>query len=308
MNPPPPNQATSHVFCLRLAVAVAALTAMGGCDDGAPNAQRELLRERVPRIKELIGQDRTEHRVGIQTAARRLAPGFVVADPGSRERQMRVALRRVQELPRGIQQLVFSPKSFLAAIDRDGVVIARDTSEEHDRMKGDNFADKFPAVRRALEQGEVVFDMVEFKPPDDADEDARSSYSMMFVAPARHGGEIVGAVALGIPLWREAQRLSRQLRLELAERLHEDELVVWVYMYKGDELRFHDTPPDLDEIVPDGEVRRAGLSRSAGGFTGQLQLFRSWYGYAVIPIPTLGDDVGIIAFQSEKGSAESQEN
>jgi hypothetical protein len=119
---------------------------------------------------------------------------------------------------------------------------------------------------------------------------------MLFVHPARRGGEIVGAVVAGIPLWRMAQRLGRQLQ---AERAEEDGVILWVYAYKGDELHHFGTPPDLDTVVPDAATRRAGLERSPGGFTGEVQQFGRWYAWGVLPVPRIGDDVGLVLFRSD---------
>ena len=51
--------------------------------------------------------------------------------------------------------------------------------------------------------------------------------------------------------------------------------------------------------MPDATRRREGLSASPGGFTGELQQFGRWYGFGVLPIPTVGDDVSIVFFRSD---------
>ena len=260
---------------------------------GAPEAQRTLLREQVPRIKEVIQQDRQRHWQGVQEAARRLRRGFLVEDRDIRERQMRRVLVQIQEPPRGIGAFIVSPMTFLAAIDRDGIVIARDSDEDY--MKDQDFEERYPVVRAAL-QGEVGMQLGEFAA---LEEGAPPSYSIMFAAPARYQGEITGAVVAGIPLWREAQRLSRQLRVDAATQVHEG-LALWVYLYKGDRVFYSpEAPPELLEYLPDEAARNAGLQRSPGGFTGEFHFYRRWYGYAVIPIPTLGEDIGMIALRSD---------
>jgi hypothetical protein len=118
---------------------------------------------------------------------------------------------------------------------------------------------------------------------------------MLFVHPVRRDGAVVGAVAAGIPLWRWSQRLSRQLQVDHADQAG---LVLWVYAYKDDRLFHHGTPELLDPLVPDGAARRAGLERSPGGFTGQLQMQSRWYGYGVLPVPSLGEGAGVIVFRS----------
>jgi len=290
------------------ALPLVVLVASFGCtEENAPNAQRVLLAERVPRVKEILRADREKHWSGIQKAAQILQRGMGVEDPDSREAQYRTAMRRLQEPPRGVAEFIASPMSFLAVIGEDGVVIARDTAQEDDLMKGDDFGERFESVQSAL-NGEVAFELAEFEPlPEEGEEEAtgESSFSMMYAAPMYRGEEVVGAAVLGIPLWREAQRLSRQLRVELAPQIEEG-MVVWVYLYKGDQVFHYDTPPELDEHVPDAATRNAGLETSPGGFTGHIRMHGLAYGYAVVPTPTLGEDVGMIVFQSEKGAAAAE--
>ncbi len=270
---------------------------LAGCDEGAPNARRQIREVHVPRVSAIIAEDFTRHRAGIMDAAHRVRRGFLVEDAETRERQMRVALRRIQDPSsppaQRISTFISSPMSFLAAVDKEGVVIARDADPDH--MKGMNFGEDFSIVREALTAGATGVGMAEFQA---LEEGSPNDFSTIFVAPARHQDEVVGAVVAGIPLWREAQRLSRQLRVELAPEI-ESGLIVWVYLYKGDRIFHHDTPPDLDEVVPDAAARAAGLAESPGGFTGQIQFYGNWYGYGVVPVPRLGEDVGMIIFRCD---------
>ncbi|MFT5358807.1 MAG: hypothetical protein ACI9KE_006048, partial [Polyangiales bacterium] len=152
-----PTHTLTPFLCL-----LSALFALTGCGpDGAPQAQRTLLETHVPRAKEVVNLDRQRTRAGVIAAAARLAPGFRVEDPTSRERQMRRALTLVQEPPRGIPEFIASPISFLAVIDAEGVVVCRDGQAEHDRMKGQNMAERFEVVRNAL-TGEVGYQLGQF--------------------------------------------------------------------------------------------------------------------------------------------------
>lgn len=277
---------------MRMIMAMVLLASACG-PEGAPNAQRQLLREHIPRLKEVIALDRSRHRDGVIEAAHRLRRGFLVEDHDTRERQMRQVMTQLQEPPRGVGAFIASPMSFLAAIDTDGIVIARDS--EDDQMKGQNFGEQFEVVANAL-QGTVGMGMGEFPA---LEEGAPSSYSILFAAPARHNGEIVGAVVVGIPLWREAQRLSRQLRVELATDI-EQGLIVWAYIYKGDRIFYSpEAPPEVTEVLPDADARATGLAASPGGYTGDVRLHTKWYGFAVVPIPTLGDDIGLVVARAD---------
>lgn len=276
------------------ALSVPAFVLAAACGpQGAPHAQRAILREHIPRVKEILRQDRLRHREGVIEAARRLRRGFLVEDHARREREMRRVLQQLQEPPRGIGAFITSPMSFLAAVDADGIVIARDSDD--DQMKGQNFAERYEVVRAALE-GRVSRGLGEFEA---LQEGAPPSYSILFAAPARHEGRVVGAVVAGIPLWRESQRLSRQLRVELAPEI-ERGLIVWVYLYKGDRVfPSPEAPPEVTEVLPDAAARAAGLARSPGGFTGQMQLYTKWYGYGVVPMPAIAEDVGVIVVRAD---------
>jgi len=174
---------------MRTIMAVVLLATAGCGPEGAPNAQRQLLRAHVPRLKEVIALDRSRHRAGVIEAAHRLRRGFLVEDHPTRERQMRQVMTQLQEPPRGVGAFIASPMSFLAAVDRDGIVIARDS--EDDQMKGEDFKERFEVVAQALDAGTVGMGLGEFPALEEGEP---SSYSILFVAPARHEGEIVGAV------------------------------------------------------------------------------------------------------------------
>jgi hypothetical protein len=122
------------------------------------------------------------------------------------------------------------------------------------------------------------------------------SVSIVMAAPAHYQGKVVGALVLGIPLWRLQQQLSKQLQMELAGK---ERIVVWVYVYQGDTVHHHGTPPDLDKLVPDANARKAGLAKSPGGFTGETAQYGFWYGYGVRPLRVFGPDVGVVIFRME---------
>jgi hypothetical protein len=278
---------------------VLAVSLVAGCDGDARETQKTIHDEHMGYVAQIIRQDRAEHRTGIREAAERLAPGFVaeVEDAEERERQMRYALRYVQEPPRGVSEFIVSPMSFLAAVGSDGVVIARDGSAEDDRMKGQNFAERFEMVRVALEEGRAGYELVEF---ESAEEGGESSFSMLFVAPSKKDGEVVGAAVAGIPLWREAQRLTRQLQVDAGEV---NDLIFWVYLYKGDQLFHFGTPEGIDaqmnENVGTPSARAEGLARSPGGYTGEVMVNGRWFAYGVLPIPSLGEDMGAVIWRSD---------
>jgi hypothetical protein len=291
------------------------LLGLGGCDEGARHAQREIIRTHVPRVQQLVREDVERGLSGVQQAAQTIARGFLVEDPERRAREIRSVLRRLREPPRGISELMISPIAFVAAVGLDGVVICRDL--EPDPMAGFDAGAAFELVRRALDQGVPGYALVQFPssrepplaPPGEGESESAGdgaspieaplpSPTMLYVAPAMLEDRVVGAVIAGTPLWREAQRLGRQLQADHADEIARG-LILWVYLYHGDRLHHHGTPTDLDTVVPDGAARRAGLARSAGGFTGELVQYGRWYAYGVVPLPRIGPDVGAIVFRSD---------
>jgi len=279
----------------RTPILLAALLALSaGCDDEqGRNERRDIHRADMPRVKAIVRQDLDQGIRGVTIAADRVARGFLVEDRAQLAPEMRAVLARFQRPPRPIEELMVSPITFVAAVGMDGRIIARDAEPDH--MAGFDIAEACPVVQRALD-GSTGYELSELP---SLEEDGLPSVTIIFAAPSRHEGRVVGAVVAGLPLWRMAQQMGRQLQLDNAEQVHRGELV-WALILRGDEPHFHaGFPPDLRGMVPDAARRREGLEGSPGGFTGQIQLYGRWYGYGVLPVPSVGDDVTVILFRSD---------
>ena len=260
--------------------------------DGAPHARQVIREKHATEVKTILVEDIVRHLRGVNAAAQRIVPGFAVEEPVKRESQVRTALRLLTKPPKGIPELVASARTFTAAVAADGVVLATDAKDENDRMTGVDLGKTFPVLRDALggKTGYAIHQFPSLKPG------VEGSISLLFAAPARKQESVVGAVLTGIPLWRLAQRFTRQLQLD---HVSEKGAILWVYLYRGDKLHHFGTPPDLDTIVPDAAARKAGLARSPGGFTGEQLQFGRWYAYGVLPLRALGPDTGVIIFRSD---------
>jgi hypothetical protein len=258
---------------------------LGACENTAAVERTEVSLRQVdlPRIEALVQQDLENHQVGVRKAAEKLAPGFAVSNPATREKQVRAALRILQQPKKGIDEFVASPMSFLAAVGSDGLVVARD--REPDRMAGQDFGARFEVVREAL-AGTAATGLGEFFAEDP---NAPSSWSILFAAPSIRDDQVVGAALAGIPLSRLAQRLSRQFRVE-----HSGESPVWIYLYKGDRLFHWDTPPEVDALIRDPKMRSKGLAKSPAGFTDKGRLQGELQVYGVFPLELLAEDIGVI--------------
>lgn len=262
-----------------------------GCgESGAINAQKMIRYKHGPHIAQIVVEDLNRHTVGLNKAAERLARGFMQTQGPQLENEMRSAFKVILNPKFGIQELAISPMSFIAAVGTDGIVIARDA--EPDLMKGMNLAEKFPIIKSAL-SGNGGFAIGQFQ---SAKKGETPSTTIVMAAPVRYQGKVAGAVVLGIPLWRLSQQLSRQLQTEQA---YEGGAVLWVYVYRGDDLYHQGTPQSLDQAAPDGNARRLGLKQSPGGYTGSIEQFGGWYGFGVRPLRILGEDVGVVIFRMD---------
>jgi hypothetical protein len=269
--------------------AIALSLLMCACgSSGAPKARAAIRNHHGPRVQQIVLDIMHRHDIGIRQAADRIAAGFVKVSGEQQEDEMRKVLKLIRSPKHGVPELVISPMSFIAVVGKDGKCIARDM--EPDPMKGMDLAKQFPVVADAL-KGKAGTAMGEFMA-----EDKKPSVTLLMAAPAHYKGEVVGALVLGIPLWRLQQVLTKQMQMELAGK---KDIVFWVYVYRGPELYMHGTPPDLDKLVPDAKARAAGLAKSPGGYTGEVQQFSFWYGYGVRPLRVLGPDVGVVMFEME---------
>ncbi|MFK7989998.1 MAG: hypothetical protein AB8I08_28520 [Sandaracinaceae bacterium] len=260
------------------------------------NEQRTIHDEDAPTARRVVRQDINAVTSGVAQAARVLRRGFQVEDPAQQERELRGMLRRLQQPQsrHAIPGLMATPITFVAAVGLDGNVICRDA--ENDLMRGFAIGEAAPVVRRAI-AGEAGRELSRLP---SLEEGELPSVTLIFAAPAVIDDEVVGVIAAGLPLWRVAQQISRQLQLEHSdarERGHQ----MWAMMYDDEqELHYHGGFPDtLIDLAPDAPARSRGLSGSPGGYTGEFQQFGRWYGYGIVPIQSIHDDVGVILFRSE---------
>lgn len=266
---------------------------IGACgSEGAAHARKVVREKHAPEVRALVADDVRRHLVGVEAAGLRVAPGFSVADAAQRATQMRTALRLLTKPPRGIPELIASPRTFTAAIEPSGKVVATDARAESDRMTGFDLGRVFPVVRDAL-AGRRGYAVDQFPAIELGTE---GSVSLLFAAPAQKQGQTVGAVLTGIPLWRLAQRLTKQLQLD---HVSEKGAILWVYLYHKERLHHFGTPPDLDSILPSAEVRSSMLAKSPGGATGELVQFGRWYAYGLVPLPILGEQTGALIVRAD---------
>ena len=129
------------------------LAVLCGCEAGDHTAvsRKKILESHSPRITEIVMEDLNRHQQGLRLAADRMKAGFVKVQGEEQERGMRKVLQLMRSPKKGVRELVISPMSFMAAVDKNGITIARDTEPDH--MKGMDLAEIFPTVKAALEQG-----------------------------------------------------------------------------------------------------------------------------------------------------------
>ena len=218
--------------------------------DGAKDARalgqaQARLRVTHDKVAQLLKGDVGAHRTAIAEVAKRLAPGFAVADPATRETQMRAALKWMRHVKKGVPGLIASPASFIAAVGGDGRVIARD--KVPDAMRGKDFAARFDVVARALAGREAAGEGEFFA----KDKTQPSSVSLLFAAPVHSIApaedadlpDVVGAVITGVPLTRWAQRVERQLKIDAIGK--NQAFSTWVFLVHDDRLFHMGDKPDI---------------------------------------------------------------
>jgi hypothetical protein len=273
----------------RLALALLCVSAIACGDEGAPEQRKTIATQHASRVGSIIKDDLERHTRGLAAGAAKIAPGFVKVEGLQQDQDMRKVLKILRNPKNGVPELIISPMSFMAVVGMDGVAIARDVELPADKMKGMELGKLFPSVRKAL-AGEASWEVGEFA---SLEKGGKASVSIVMASPAVYDGKVVGALVLGIPMWRLQQRISKQLIME--EVGSKPGLVLWVYLYRGDELFFHGTPPKLEENLPNTQAKRAaGLAKSPKGYTGEFQQLGFWYGYGVKPLPLLGPDFGAL--------------
>lgn len=263
---------------------------LGACGKTSERAETSIAHTHIKQVRSWVTRTFARHRKGVMVAAQRLTPGFAVEPEETRRAQMRIALKLMGQPPRGVSELIASPKSFLAAVDSKGIVLARDVQADADRMQGTDLSSLAP-IQRAL-HGRAADGLVVF-PSLDAGE---PSVSLVFAHPVTLNTQQVGTLVVGIPLWRLAQQFSQQLRLTYAK--HAD-LVLWVYLFHENRLHHFGTPPELDRALPPMSKLRAELKRSPKGFTTSVNLVGRPYAIGVYPMPTLAPQTGVIIVRSD---------
>ena len=278
--------------CVRHFVAPLLLFLLLGCDE-PPSKARKLVREvHAEEVVEVVYDDIDFLMTGTCAAAKKLAPGLDVSAP---EKELRAALRILRAPPpRGLSELAGAAISFLAVLDDNGVVLARDMKdEERDRMRGQNYAARYDVVGNALEELTNKHALIEFPA---LEEEAESSWSYVFVCPIVRDGKLIGAAMSGIPLQRWANRISRKGVFDHSDQKN---LHYAVFFYRG-AREFH--PKSGAAVIvglPDEKERKSSLKKSPGGYTGEFVLGSQRYGFGVLPIPSLGPDTGVMIVRSE---------
>ncbi|QQR88879.1 MAG: hypothetical protein IPJ88_11670 [Myxococcales bacterium] len=273
-----------------LCMGLCALFLLSACEkkDSKPE-QRLILSKHRPEAQAWIKRIIERHEKGTKLAAEHLAPGFTVQDD-ERAEQMRVALRLMSQPPKGISELIASPKSFVAAVDLEGKVIARDVKKQDDKMQGLSFSDYAP-IKSAL-AGKADHGLVKFKD----DKGGPAAVSLLFAHPASSDDGVVGVVAVGIPLWRLAQAVSQQLRIEYAS---EANLILWAYLFYDGQFHHFSTPPEVDDALPSVAQMSARLRKSPNGFSDEMQVMGRAFGLGVFEAPRIADKVYVVIVRSD---------
>lgn len=283
---------------MRACIAILLAATFFACEE-PPSQARQLVREvHAEEVVATVYDDIDFLMTGTCAAASKLAPGLDVNAP---EKELRAALRILRSAPpRGLPELAGAAISFLAVLDANGVVLARDMKdEERDLMQGQNYAARYDVVGNAIKNVTNKHGLVEFPA---LETEADSSWSYLFACPIVREGKLIGAALAGIPLERWANRLSRK---GVFDHSDQRDLHYAVFFYHADR-EFH--PKESAALIvglPDGNARRAALAKSPGGYTGEFKLASTRYGYGVLPIPSLAPNTGVMIARNEPAEKEA---
>ncbi len=271
----------------------------------------------MPSAKRQVRVDIERGIVGVREAALRLrraftfstAGGFVAVEarPTPKERaantvdqvsvriaQIRRQLQRFRQPPRGIPELMISPMSFVCAVSASGIVLARDA--EQDSMAGMDVFAAFSEVARAQRDGREWHGMAFFATVADNSVGTRM---MLHFAPVLQDQRVVGGILAGTPLWRTAQRITRQFHAEHAAELAHG-LVFWAYLYSGGEYHQMGNAVEISSALPSESERTLALAQSPGGFIVHRNQFGRDYAMGVAPLDDIyGPGTGILLVRSD---------
>lgn len=271
--------------------------------------------------KHQVHVDIERGRVGVRAAAQKLARAFRIEVDGAmapvepttatqesdlvarRIAQIRTQLQRFRQPPRGIPELMLSPMSFVCAVSAGGKVLARDAAE--DTMAGMDVFATFPEVATAQRAGREWHGIQLYPSANAATDEERTGGAqqgtpmLLHFAPVLENGNVVGGVLAGTPLWRTAQRITRQFHAEHAAEMNRG-LIFWAYLYRGTEVHQMGNAPDISSALPSANERQQALERNPGGYITHHTQFGRQYAIGTSPLTELyGPSTGIILVRAD---------
>lgn len=229
---------------MRLA-AYAVLMVLTGCSADTGPLLRDLRRRDLPSVREGVRQMMTRLHAGLSESAARFGGPTGDLEGAELESAARRKLIELRDARRGVQAVWSSGATFVALLDENGVVIARDA--EPDTMRGLNLQTRFAEIGHCDAQPEWVGRIVDSSQP-----------TLLTCA-------VAGRFRLlaGIALPRLALSVQRQLRLQTADATRAGR-VYWVYAQTPDEpgavWLSEDNPPEFEsEVLTQAIYRQPGL-------------------------------------------------
>ena len=291
--------ADANRLCTALYCTIFVVLALS-CGEDEPSVHEKKLRNvHAPQVHSMVRKDLKEHAQGINDAASRLVPLFTPPDDFNnkeggdytpKEEALRKEMRRIKHIKFGVPALSSSPATLFAIVDRKGVILARHA--KNDTLRGSNYGKRFKVIPKSLKEKKSKKELVLFK----AQKGGKDSYSMLWVAPIVVQGKSRAALILAMPLWRFAQKISTQLRMNYAS---EPNLILWAYTYKGKKLFEKGIPPEVKDITPSSKVWHKALKMNPSGATGTLRGFGLEYAWGAFPIKELAEDAGVLLLRAK---------
>lgn len=266
------------------------------CGNG-PEIKRQIRHKHMPRLLELVRLDQENNMKGLRKAAAMLAPTLIklrvkeIQDPTEETTRLEGQLKKLKG-PKGIDELLFSPVTYLGVTDERGIWRARSVDSE--QIMGRDLS-SMPLIQAAL-IGQSGHGIGMF--PSDPKTDEKAFKPWVFAVPIwDHASHVQGVLFAVLPLWRLAEQLTSQT---ISDNKDNSKTIFWVYLYDQTELfPAPKAPPELTQGVPGYSERQVEYQKSPGGYVQELIMLGNTNRYGTVPLPRIGPGVGVMLFRTE---------
>lgn len=270
-------------------LALASIAWCSGCTD-VGKVSAEKAKAHAQFLLKAAETDIRELKRGLPEGAKQLGSAFENGTPDSQS--AREALERARNK---VQDLRVAKSTFFALVAKDGTVIRND--QDQDLMTGKNMFAAFPELKQVL-AGKTVEARGQMK--EAAGVRGKPDAQWVVGVPVEHEGKVVAAYVSGWSWSAYAYRLETSLRSDVLANTKEGGKVPLLYVYVLVSGVAYGAP--ISPVVNgDAIVKQKPLEKAtaAAPFSAPLEIEEREFGLAVVPLKSIGSDVGIAVLRSE---------